>query len=354
MGLYDTSTLISAVAKIHPVVTWFRNRYFPTTDRDIFPTSRVLIEYKEGGRKMAPFVIPRKGGITMEREGYISKEYEPPYIAPQRPLTIDDLNKKGFGESLYSNQTPEQRQARVLGEDLSELSEMIDRREEWICSELLFKGEVIMKHYGDKYGVGTPVEKVLRFYNNVFDNEYTPEKDWDEVGADIYGDCEAMVMLLTQAGCRASDLVMSSSAWKAFISDERILKLYDIARANLGTIDPVELPDGVAHMGQIILGGKKLDIFVYAEQFEDEDGTISTFMPAGKVLVTAPGMGRTLYGAITQIEQSDGIFHTYEGKKVPKFYSDAKSEIREIRVASAPVPVPNDRKGWVVSTVISE
>lgn len=353
MGLYDTTTLIKTAKKIYPVLTWFRNRYFPTSDQDIFPTNQVLIEYKEGGRKMAPFVIPRRGGITMEREGYIGKEYEPPYIAPQRPLTIDDLNKKGFGENLYSEMTPEQRQAQVLGEDLSDLSEMIDRREEWMCSELLFKGEIIMKHYAEKYGVGTPVEKVLRFFDSTFDNEYTPVKDWDDAEATIYDDCESMVMMLTQAGCKATDLVMSASVWKSFINDPKIQKLYDLARVNMGSIEPTELPDGVAYMGQIIIGGKKLDIFVYAEQYEDESGVIQTYMPSGKILVTAPGMGRMLYGAISQLEQTDGTFHTYTGKKIPKYLADARSEVREIRVASAPVPVPNDRKGWVVSTVIS-
>lgn len=353
MSLYETRTLIKTAKKIYPVLTWFKERYFPTSDQDIFPTNKVLIEYKEGGRKMAPFVIPRRGGITMEREGYIGKEYEPPYIAPQRPLTIDDLNKKGFGESLYSELTPEQRQAQVLGEDLSELSEMIDRREEWMCGELLFKGEVIMKHYAEKYGVGTPIEKVLRFFESSFDNEYTPTDDWDSATATIYDDLEAMVMMLVQSGCKATDLVMSASAWKSFINDVKIQKLYDLARVNVGNIEPMELPDGVSYMGQIVIAGKKLDIFVYAEQYEDESGTIQTFMPSGKILITAPNMGRMLYGAISQIEQSDGQFHTYTGKKIPKYIADVKSETREIRVASAPVPVPNDRKGWVVAEVIS-
>lgn len=353
MSLYETRTLIKTAKKIYPVLTWFRNRYFPTSDQDIFPTKKVLIEYKEGGKKMAPFVIPRKGGITMEREGYIAKDYTPPYIAPQRPLTIDDLNDKGFGEDLYTNMTPEQRQAQVLGEDLSELSEMIDRREEWMCAEVLFKGEVVMKHYAEKYGVGTPVEKVLRFYDSAFDNEFIPTTDWDATGATIYDDLEAMVLMLVQAGCKATDLVMSSSVWKAFINDAKIQKLYDLARINVGNIEPMELPDGVAYMGQIVIGGKKLDIFVYAEQYEDENGTTQTYMPSGNILITAPGMGRMLYGAITQIEQEDGVFHTYTGRKIPKYISDPKNELREIRVASAPIPVPNDRKGWVVAEVIS-
>jgi hypothetical protein len=353
MAIYDTRTLIKTVKKIHPVMNWFRNRYFPTTDKDIFPTKKVLIEYKEGSKKMAPFVIPRKGGITMDREGYSAKEYDPPYVAPQRPLTIDDLNNKGFGEDLYADMTPEQRQAQVLGEDLADLSAMIDRREEWMCGEVIFTGQVIMKHYAEKYGEGEPVEKVLRYYDSSFQNVYIPEVLWDGVTPKIYDDLDAMVSMLTTAGCPVTDLNMAADVYAKFIGDAGMQKLLDNRTINIGNITPIETPDGVAHVGNIIVRGKKLDIFVYDETYENEEGQIVSFMQSGKIFLSAPGMGRMLYGAITQIEQEDNVFHTHRGKKVPKYLADAKHETREIRVAAAPIPVPNDMRGWVVSTVLS-
>ncbi len=353
MSIYDTRVLIKTAKKIYPVMSWFKKRYFPTTDKDIFPTKKVLIEYKEGSRKMAPFVIPRKGGITMDREGYIAKEFEPPYIAPQRPLTIDDLNNKGFGEDLYSDMTPEQRQAQVLGEDLADLSAMIDRREEWMCGEVIFTGQVIMKHYAEKYGVGEPVEKVLRYFDTTFQNVYSPSVLWDGANPDIYADLDAMVSVLTSAGCAATDLNMAADVYAKFIGNAGIQKLLDNRTINIGNITPIETPDGVAHVGSIIVRGKKLDIFVYDETYENENGQMVPFMPAGKVFISAPGMGRTLYGAITQIEQEDNQFHTYRGTKIPKYLADAKNEVRELRVASAPIPVPNDKRGWVVADVLS-
>jgi hypothetical protein len=355
MPIYDTRSLIKTAKKIYPVLNWFRNRYFPTSDQDMFPTSKVLIEYKEGSRKMAPFVIPRKGGITMDREGYTAQEYQPPFIAPQRPLTIDDLNKKGFGEDLYSEMTPEQRQAQVLGEDLADLSAMIDRREEWMCGEVIFTGEVIMKHYAEAYGKGEPVEKVLRYYDTAegFQNIYTPSVLWDAAGPKIYNDLDAMVSVLTSAGCQVTDLNMASDVYSVFINDPGVQKLLDNRSMNIGNITPVETPDGVAHVGNIVVRGKKLDIFVYDETYEDESGNIVPFMPSGKLFLAAHGMGRLLYGAITQIEQEDNQFHTYRGKRIPKYLTDAKNEVREIRVSSAPVPVPNDKRGWVVADVLN-
>ena len=67
-NVYSTTRMLMAVKKLYPVFTWFKNRYFPTQDSDIFPTSKVLIETAKGGKKMAPFVLPIVGGMVMERE----------------------------------------------------------------------------------------------------------------------------------------------------------------------------------------------------------------------------------------------------------------------------------------------
>ena len=42
------------------------------------------------------------------------KRFTPSYIAPKRPLTIDDLKKRGFGEALYTKLTPQQRQGVIM------------------------------------------------------------------------------------------------------------------------------------------------------------------------------------------------------------------------------------------------
>ena len=76
----------------------FLDRYFPTNAAsDVFATDDVLVEYRKGSKKAAPFVAPRKGGITILREGYTMKRFTPAYIAPKRPLSIDDLKREASG-----------------------------------------------------------------------------------------------------------------------------------------------------------------------------------------------------------------------------------------------------------------
>ena len=93
-NFYDTHTLLMAVQQLVPAATFLRDRYFPTNDAsDIFATEDVLVEYRDGTRKLAPFVAPRKGGVTILRKGYNMERYTPPFVAPRRTLTLDELKE---------------------------------------------------------------------------------------------------------------------------------------------------------------------------------------------------------------------------------------------------------------------
>ena len=58
MNIYDTLYMLAAVEELAPEPTFFKRRYFPTDmDLDVFGTSKVLADYKEGNRKAAPCII---------------------------------------------------------------------------------------------------------------------------------------------------------------------------------------------------------------------------------------------------------------------------------------------------------
>lgn len=89
IDIYKTKTMLAAVRQMSPVTSFLRDRYFPTGSGDMFPTEEVLVEYKDAsGNKLAPVVLPRKGSISVEREGYSTHKMVPPLVAPSRPLTI--------------------------------------------------------------------------------------------------------------------------------------------------------------------------------------------------------------------------------------------------------------------------
>lgn len=352
INIYQTQTMLAAVKQMVPATSFLRDYFFTTGAGDMFPTAEVLVEYKDAtGNKMAPVVLPRKGGVSVEREGYSTYKMEPPMIAPKRPLTIDDLNKKQMGENLFSDRTPATRQAEILVQDLADFDEMITTREEYIAAQLMFNNGYVLKQYADKYGTDEAGEFELRFYDETNDAVYAPSTMWSETGADVFGDLHQIIRMLTTKGNNASTVLLGSDVADALMKDATIQKQMDLLRYNVGDIAPEALPQGAARLGRLNVRGRVIELLTYDGTYVDEKtGEVTSFVPEKKICVAAPGAGRILYGAVTQMEQGDGQFHTYMGRRVPRYW--AKEDGRELRVASCPLFIPKTKNCFISATVL--
>ena len=353
LDIFSTHTMLRAVEQLPVKHNFLRDRYFPTNAAtDIFSTDDVLVEYRDGKKKLAPFVSPRKGGVAILREGYSVERYTPPYIAPKRPMTSDDLKKKGFGEAFFASLTPAQRQLTLMMKDFDEMSDMIDNREEAMAAETILTNSCTMKHITDdpnKYE-----EQQIQFYSgNANPAQYTPATDWDKTGADILGDIFAVCEMLTKKGLRATDLVVSATVGSAILADATIQKLLDNRNINVGGVDPETLPEGVTKIARLNAHGHVVDVLQYTKEYENDNGQSVPYITAGKAFISAPGAGRTLYGAVTQVEQADGEFHTYTSKRVPKYVSDAGNNTRELYLTSCPLCIPNNKNAWIAINAIN-
>lgn len=352
---YDTHTLLASVQALPPLHTFLLDRYFPTNAAsDIFATTDVLVEYKKGSKKAAPFVAPRKGGVTILRDGYTMKRFTPSYIAPKRPLTIDDLQKRGFGEALYTNLTPEQRQGVIMLGDLDELRAMNLRRKEAMAAEVIFTNGCIMHEYVDD--LKNFEEKEVRFYDGEKNPAvYTPASKWDTSeasGKQMLADIAAMIKMLTSRGLPATEVLVAPDVADVILANEWIAKLLDNRNYQIGGVDPALLPSGVAKIARLNIKGRMIDFLSYDETYTEVDGTVKSFIPAGMIAVGAPAAGRTVYGAITQTEQADREFHTYTGMEVPKFTCNTDTDVREVRLATAPLCMPNNENPFISAQVL--
>lgn len=346
LNFYKTHTLLGAVENLPAVTTFLKDTFFP--DGDTFPTEEVLIDVRKGKRRMAPFVAPRVGGVTVARDGYKTEKYKAPKLAPQHALTVDDLMIRGLGENVFSTRTPEQRQAEFLVKDMKNLYEMNTRRIEWLVAQILVYGKTVLKGYID-FDNKNFVEQELDYG---FTNKITLSGTdlWGN-GGKIYNQLEEWLIQVVQAtDKRPTKAIFGRDALKAFREDEKMKDMMNIRNMNFGEIKPEMRGEGVTFIGRLPELG--LDIFVYDAWYVDEDdnNTSKPFIPNDHIILANDNIGEVLYGAITQMENN--IFKTYEAKNVPKSWADNENEMRMIRLSSRPIPKPHDVDSWIVAKVV--
>ena len=344
--LYKTQTLLQAIVSMPKVHTFLRDTFFPKNET--FVTEEVLVDYKKGKRRMAPFVAPRVGGITISRDGYKTEKIKAPRVAPQRIMTIDDISHRFAGEGVFSTKTPAQRQYELLAQDLKELSESIDRREELIAAQVLFEGKAILDGYIDD----KLTEKVAQEINFDFTQVKTLSgtDKWSDNSSDIYNDLTVWRKeIIKNSGIAPNILILGEEVLPVFLNDPQIKDMFDKLNINLGTITPSIISDAITFIGK--LPGLGLEIYTYDEYYEDETtGDLKSLVPAKKVLMGRVGEGSFAYGAVTQLEKSQ--FVTYEGRLVPKQWADEQNEAVMLRLTSRPVPKPADINSWLVANVL--
>jgi len=343
-----TVEVLPAIEMMPKVPSFLRDTFFPRTKDRTFVTDKVELDYKKGKRKMAPFVAPRVGGVTIGREGFVTKQVDTPRIAPQRAMTIDDISQRGMGENIYSTKTPEQRQVEMTAKDLEELGQYIDRREEWMTSELLFNGKVIVKGYADNTH-----EKVIEMEIDYgFDQfEVLSDKDlWTAAESMPYENFkEWRLKILQNSGIAPNIAILGRDALKEFLKNKEIKEIFDKLNMSFGVIQPTLKNDSITFIGRLPEIG--VELYTYDDWYLDDDGEERAFVPADKVLMGHSGQGGFLYGAVTQMEQG-GKFVTYEAARVPKFWGNMDNDVAMVRLTSRPVPQPENVNSWLVATVI--
>jgi Phage major capsid protein E. len=102
---YEPRTLLEPFLEGPLVHTFLRDTFFGA--REYPPTNMVEFDFRRGRRKMAPFVAPLIGGKVMERQGYETRFFRAPRIAPVRALRTPDLEPRLPGETIYSGELPQ-------------------------------------------------------------------------------------------------------------------------------------------------------------------------------------------------------------------------------------------------------
>lgn len=361
ISIYETRTLLEAVRRAMRAPTFLRDTFFGTTKT--FVTEHIDVDYQKEKRRVAPFVAPMAGGINIDRQGYQTKTYTPPLVAPQRKLTIEDIVKREMGENIYSQRSPADRQMDRIAEDLAYFEKMITRREELMVRDILLNGKVVAKGYIDDLS--------KNFITDTIDYGFSQKVTLS--GADLWtastSDPLANLKTWRQTVLKNSDgapniCLLASNIVESFINNSKITNILN-RNIMLGILSPVvngqqqnalatssislaNYGDNLTFIGT--LPGLGMEMYSYDAYYDDEDGNTQPVIPDNTVILGKKNMGSMYYGAVTQMEM-DGEFYTYEGTRIPKIWSEIGANAKMIRESSRPLPVPAVIEDWLVATV---
>lgn len=343
MDYTDTITLLQGIERAYRPTTFFRDTFFGR--EQTFASEYVLMDYRKGSRKMAPFVSRNGGQTNVGRTGFVTKQYTPPMMAPSRVTTVGDIAKRGFSESIVSSRTPEAREQELAARDISELMDMNVRRIEWMCAQTMLSAGFTVS--------GTTADGSVNIIDDVKFDEFTHKKSlsgtdmWSNSGADIYGCLKDMYnTVATDSGIAPTVLVTTSQTISYMLKNEDLMKylLRPSDQLKIATFAPKIESEFVTNVGTF-LDMNGLQVYAYDATYEDEAGKLKKYIPDGYVIMARKNIGSQLFGAVTQLEE-DGKFYTYESAYVPKVWPDVESDTKRIRLATKCVPKPDCVDDW--------
>lgn len=357
MNLYDTLTMLEGIKAAKPAPSFLKDNYFPTAQGDIFTTEKVTVDFENDTTdKLAPAVV--KGAVPVQRDGFQAHEYTAPLIAPSMELSIEQLNRRVFNESIVSSQTPEQREAQYLADDLKKLDTMITRTEEYMAAQTLLNNAYSIKQYVNGYGTTLAQDFAINFFGDgksANQAVYTPSAAWSKTSDKILSDIAAMCKILKKKGLAATDVIMGANAGDIFLQNTVIRDILDNRRLQLvaDAINPTQVAPGSTYVGRINAKGNMVDVYIYDATYTDVDGAEKYFFDADKIVVTSKAVGRTAYGAVSQYEENATEATTYAAARVPHVIVNRRDGIRELVEQSRPLVMPKHLNAAISAAVIT-
>lgn len=349
INIDDTRTLLDVVERSYKPTTVLVQTFFPAVKT--FLTEYVDMEYRKGGRKMAPFVVPGSKGVNMARSGSKIRTYKPPIMKPKRTIEVSDVMRRGFGEDIYSKRTPAERAQEMRAQDMAELIDMNVRRQEWMAAQLLIDGGFECKGYADDGK--TVIVNTITF--DEFTNKFTLSGNdaWNNASAKVYDNLGDVSQTIRRAsGMIPTVAICSTDVVNDIINNEQLYKYMLVpSRDNLALLSlqpKLERPE-LLRVGYI--QALNLEIYAYDGIYEDDEtGEIIPYIPEGHIIIGVPGRGKRLFGAVTQME-ADRQLHTYEGEHIPKLTVDIESDTSSLAMSSRCVLCPEFLDDWAVIKV---
>lgn len=339
VDIFSTRFMLRILEQSKRPKTFLRDLFFRETERSL--TRHVDIDIVDGQRRLAPFVNPRNQGSLVERRGYTTQSFTPPYVKPKMVTEAEDFLKRQPGEHMYmGGLTSGQLASQRLGRDQAELDDMITRREEWMAAQALDGGVI------DIVGEGVDAQVDFRMPSNHKIN-LSGSDLWDDSG-DPVADLRSWRRRCSQRSGLVPDVgVIGSDVEDALLNNDTFQSQLDNRRFEIGEVRMQEARDQGARLVARFKDG--FELWAYDEWYVDPtDGQEKPMVPADKVLMGSTRARATRhYGAIRDVRVMAAV------DRFPKTWITEDPSARWLMLQSAPLMSLHQSGAFLAASVVT-
>lgn len=344
-GIYKLQVLIAALKQVKRPNMFLWNLLVRKEIPEI--KAKFEVHTKNARRRMAPFVGKYSKGTFFEKEGSTIEEFELGKILPFRRAFADELFQQNFGQTIYGNSiSPEDLAMDEVAKELEYLDTTIIRGENWLLAKLLTTGVMPI--------IGENINRAITF-GKANTEKLSGNSLWSDTANADTSDPIAYIKnkqmeILKETGSLIDSVILGKDAADSFLRHPKVTEKLKYTTADVLRINPRGLGDGAKYLGTI--SELEVDIYSFVDWVENpETGKDKELFPAKGVLGVKSKSIEVHYGAIAQMGE-DKVNRIYSGKRIPKVWTNQSEDSKYIRLGSAPLPLPDDARGWFFATVL--
>ncbi|AYW93906.1 MULTISPECIES: major capsid protein [Yersinia] len=347
-NIFDTNVLVGLVPNLKTSQNWLLDRFF--TNVVTYETEEVSIDVDIGQRRMSPFVSPLVEGKLVESRKYQTNTFKPAYIKDKRAPDLRKPIRRQMGERIGGEYTAAEREQLNVMFEMEDQIDMLSRRLEWMAASALTKSQITV------VGEGFPTTVIDFGRSSNLTITLSGSDKWPlsvpagTTNTQPSDDIEDwQTLMLKESGSVATDLVFTSSSWKAFRLDTTI-------KDNAITFPALSPFGNQVDAGPRVIKGAvykgrwgNFDLWLYNDWFIDPvDGIEKPMIPDGAVLMSgADLMGTRAFGLIL-----DPAFNYGPMAFAPKSWIMPDPAQRYLLMQSAPLVIPSRVNASLCATVV--
>ena len=313
-------TIIAGLEQTFPAKRGLEALIFGGASETTFDTQTIQIDVFDGKRGSAKYTARGAKGQTVGLEGWSTISVTPPLINEKFSLSSQDLRVRDYGEGNV-NAPMGQKFQNLTNKQLTRLKDRKQRTYNNQIVELITTGKVTIIEYDDK---GKALPARVEDFKMPSTHIYTVGTPWNDAGADIFGDVEAIDDLIAKnSGLTVTGAIVGKTTLQDMINNDKVAKLIDNRRMDFGKFSKEVRDGGITYWGNFL--GK--DIFTFTEFDENGDDVI----PASAYLPFSAQAELDIYfGSVDAMV--NGVPTIVEGKEV--FYNKSDDEAVSVEQGS--------------------